>query len=225
MVKLKALIVKVDSSGLKKAASVVNRGGLAVFPTETCYGIAADATSPAAVEKVFSAKGRKKEKALSIIVADERMAREYCEITPLTHHLVHSFMPGPLTLVVKQKKGMLAENISNTDTVAFRIPGHSFALSLVKKIGRPITATSANPSGAPPVYVARKAKELFGDKVDLIVDAGSLPRKSPTALIDLTASPQKLLRSGALAEKAMKAIGDYLWAQKTGRTICVECAD
>ncbi|MCX6767386.1 MAG: L-threonylcarbamoyladenylate synthase [Candidatus Micrarchaeota archaeon] len=223
--KLKTASVKAGAVGAKKAASVIAGGGIVVFPTETSYGIAADATNPAAVEKVFGAKGREKEKALSIIVAGGEMAREYCQISALAQHLIQLFMPGPLTLVVKRKKGKLAENISQNGTVAFRIPGHSFALDLVKKAGRPVTATSANPSGAPPVHDPEEARELFEGRADLVVDGGRLSNKPPSALVDVTVSPPKLLRDGALAKKAMKAARDFVKAQEAGNGICAQCGD
>jgi len=203
---MKAAIVKADGKGLAKAAAAIKAGGVVIFPTETSYGMAADATNPRAVEKVFKAKGRKREKALSIIVADEKMAEKYCKMSPLARRLAKKFMPGPLTLVVKRKGG-LAANISSTGTVAFRVPGHGFARALAKRARKPITATSANQSGAPPVYEIGKAKKLFTDKAGLIVDAGDLKKNPPSTLVDLTAKPPKILREGALAGKIKAVLG------------------
>lgn len=203
---MKMVIVKADGQGLAKAAAAIRAGGTVIFPTETCYGIAADATNPRAVEKVFMAKGRRKEKALSIIVANESMAEKYCKLTPLARRLAKKFMPGPLTLVVKKKSG-LAKNLTTGSTVAFRVPGYSFALKLAKKAGRPITATSANQSGAPPLYDIGDVKMLFSNKADLIVDAGNLKKNPPSTLVDATSRPPRILREGALAAKVRKELG------------------
>lgn len=181
---------------INAAASVIKAGGIIIYPTETAYGIGADATNEDSIKKIFKIKGRKAERAIPIIVSDLKMAKKYATIDEKGRKLINAFMPGPLTIVVKKKNKMLPDILSK-DTVALRISGSEFARALVKKSGVPLTSTSANISGMPLIYDSNEVRKIFFDKVDLILDSGKLKRKKPSTVFDLTSN--KLLRKGPIS--------------------------
>ena len=126
------------------------------------------------------------------------MAEKYAVIDPLARRLIKKFMPGRLTLVVRKKKTL--PYILSKETVGFRIPPHAFSLALLKKFGKPITATSANNSGHPPIYRIKDAIKTFSD-ADLIIDAGNLPKRKPSTVFDII--NRKVLRKGPVKEKGI----------------------
>ena len=193
----KIKIVKADKKGLQAAVEVLAAGGIVVFPTETSYGLAADATNSRAVARVYKIKKRSREKSLSIIVADLKMIGQYALVTSLARKLANRFLSAPLTLVVKLRRGSgskLASNISSNGKIAFRVSSNKFARSLASELGKPITATSANLSGNKPVFSLHGAKKLKG--IDLAVDAGKLPQRKPSTIIDCTSGMPHVLRQG-----------------------------
>lgn len=159
------------------AVRVLNDGGLVIYPTETCYALGADATNPAAVLKVFKAKNRPLDQPLSVIVSSLEMIKEYAIVTREVERLINEFMPGPLTLIVKNKKFPQAL-CGGGVTVGFRIPDNVIALELVKQFGKPIVATSANLHGGPNPY------EVPSVNADFVINAGALPRRSPSTVYD-----------------------------------------
>ncbi|MCX6818746.1 MAG: L-threonylcarbamoyladenylate synthase [Candidatus Aenigmarchaeota archaeon] len=198
---IKTKIVKLsDKKAVAKAVQVLRKGSLVIYPTETSYGIAADATNRNAIKMINSLKKRAG-KFMPIIVSDMRMAGKYIVLNNDVRKLMKKFMPGPLTLVAKKKKlktkGMLG---------GFRIPNNRFARGLVKSFGKPITATSANISGEPPIYKIREIRKAFYGKVEMIVDAGNLPKRKPSTVYD--AERKVVIREGMIKEKdIIKAIG------------------
>lgn len=182
---MKTIIVRQSTSAIEKAVSVLGAGGLIIYPTETCYGLGADATNKKAVAKVFRAKGRDADKKIAFAVSSLQMAKKYFMINDESEKLVKAFMPGPLTLVV------------NGDS--FRIPSNKFALELIEKLGRPITATSANLSGQEPIYNADEIISTFAGNVDLIIDARNLPVRKASTVFDVDS--RKILRDGQISEQ------------------------
>lgn len=191
------IISVTDKNAVKYALQVLRQGGVIVYPTESSYGIGADFSNEKAVRRIFRIKGRIKGKKLSVIVGSIAAIKKYAIIRKDAAALARKFMPGPLTLVVNAKpKG----------TIAFRIPSHPFALSLAKRYKKPITATSANISDKPSLYKIKDVIRIFGGSVDLIIDAGDLPKNKPSTIYDL--SKKKLLRKGPVSErKILKALG------------------
>ncbi len=172
---------------ISKAVKTLQNGGLIIYPTETCYGLGADATNPAAIKKVFIIKNRPFTKPLSVIVSSIEMIKEYAVITRETEQLIKEYMPGPLTLIVKNKtfpKILLGDETR----VGFRIPDHLIALEIVKKLGRPITATSANISSQPNNY------EVPDLPVDYVINQGKLPLRQPSTVYDTII--KKTIREG-----------------------------
>ena len=134
---------------IEKAVTVLKNGGLLVFPTETCYGLAVDATSPAAVSKLFSYKTRREGKPLSIAVSDAKMAAQYVDINEMASNLYKNYLPGPIT-VVSRGLGKVAPGVeSEYGTLGIRIPDYELVLKIINVFGKPITATSANISYLP----------------------------------------------------------------------------
>ncbi len=195
---------------VNEAADVLGDGGLVIMPTETAYGIAADATNDDAVKQVFAAKGRHPDKPMPILVSDRYMIEEYAELSALAHHFMDAFMPGPLSLVVPMKaEHKLAPSLSQKG-IAFRIPGNDFARAIVAELGKPVTTTSANISGEEPLYVADQVKATFQGKVNLILDRGDLSPTMPSTVLDLQGDAPQILRRGPISdEQIQKAIEEF----------------
>jgi len=202
MVATKIIRVEHDREKMAKAidfaVKVVQAGGVIVFPTETSYGIGADATNDKAIRKVEAIKARDPDRPMPVVVSDLRMAREYAVIDEKAERLIEAFMPGPLALVLEKKK--LPDSLSESG-IAFRIPGKEFTRILVQECGVPLVATSANLAGQPDNYKFEDVKSVFGGKVDLILDAGDLPSVLPSTIIDLRHNPPAVLREGPLSSK------------------------
>ncbi len=200
---MRTLIADANSkSAVSEAVRVLKKGGIIVYPTETCYGIGADATNSNAIKKVISAKKRET-KPISIIVSGLPMIRKYCFLNSDTAKLVKKLMPAALTLVVRKrndvKQPRLLPELLSKNTIGFRIPEGDFALKLVKQYGRPVTATSANISSEPQIYRIKEAERIFTGKVDLIINAGDLPRREASTVFDV--KRRKILRKGKITRK------------------------
>ena len=204
-------IIKIESSAIdpgkiSEAAEAIKRGGLVAFPTETVYGLGADALNEQAVADIFTAKGRPPDNPLivHISVLDE-IYRVAAEVPAIVKELSSRFWPGPLTLVVK--KSALVPHIvtAGLDTVAVRMPSHPIALALIKACGRPIAAPSANLSGKPsPTDAEHVVQDLYG-KVDIIIDAGSASVGLESTVFDITVSPPVILRPGGITGEQLQA--------------------
>ncbi len=187
---------------IKKALAVLKKGGLFVFPTETCYGIGADATKKSAINKLYSYKTRREGKPLSIVVANIKMAKKYVEINEMAENLYKSYLPGPIT-VVSKGKGKVAKGVeSEYGTLGIRIPDHKLVLDIVKNFDKPFTATSANISYLPKPYSIKAllknmpAKNL--ELIDLIIDAGELANRETSTVVDTTMNNLNIVRKGQL---------------------------
>ncbi len=183
-----------------RAVDVFKRGGLVVYPTETCYGVGVDATNAQAVNKLLSYKERPEGKAISIAVDSRQMAAQYVEINQTAENLYKNFLPGPVT-VISNSTHQVAKGIEAEDgSLGIRMPAYQFTLDLIKTFGKPITATSANMSGKKTPYkiddilnnIPDKKKEL----IDLIIDAGELPHNPPSTVVDTRLNDEKVLRRG-----------------------------
>ena len=198
-----------DANDVKKAAEVINKGGLVVFPSDTVYILAVDPTNKLAVDKLLGFKDRWTGKAISIAVLDRKMAEEYVVLSENALSIYSNLLPGPFTVVSEGKhkvaKGIEAEN----GTLGIRIPDNKWISDLIKGLGGPVTATSANLSGRTPNYSINFINKLSKKKqgmIDLIVDAGKLPRNKPSTVIDATEPEIKILRRGDLITTSAKTI-------------------
>jgi len=189
---------------LKQAVNTLLSGGLIIFPTETTYGAGVNATNPEAVQKLLAYKSRREGKPLSIAVSGQEMAEKYVELNDQAKILYRQFLPGPVTVVSNVVTGSVAPGVaSEFGTLGVRIPEYQLVLDLVKMLGKPITATSANGSGKPRPYSVKTVFKHLSDKqaslVDLVLDAGTLPSNPPSTVIDTTMSTPVTVRSGKVA--------------------------
>jgi L-threonylcarbamoyladenylate synthase len=188
-----------DSEVLDAAAAVLKSGGTVAFPTESFYGLGADALSPEAVRRVFRIKGRPESKPLLVLVDSIERALALVEgASPGARELMARHWPGPLTLVLRAAPLVPTEVTAGSGTVGVRVPGHAVALGLVRAAGMPVTAPSANPNGGAPPIRAGEVAASFGDAVDFILDAGATAGGAGSTLADCTVWPPRILRQGPI---------------------------
>ena len=198
-----------QSAGIDAAVAALRRGDLAVLPTDTVYGIAADAFTPSAVARLLAAKGRGRDMPVPVLVGAWRTLDGLAaSVTPLTRALVEAFWPGPLTLVVRAA-GSLAWDLGETrGTVAVRMPLHPVALAVLEQTG-PLAVSSANRTGSPPATDAKDAAAQLGSAVAVYLDAGPGDAPVPSTILDLTGERPRVLRAGALPlERLREVAGD-----------------
>jgi L-threonylcarbamoyladenylate synthase len=184
-----------------EAAAAIGRGEIVAFPTETYYGLAVDALNGAALDRLFALKGRAGEKASALLVADLAMLADLCaEVSPRACDLAAAHWPGPLTLALPAKPD-LPPAIVHEGFVAARVSSHPLALALVTAVGRPITATSANPAGSAPARTAAEVLAYFGAEGLHVLDGGPTPGGPPSTLVRLRGRDVEILRRGAIAIK------------------------
>lgn len=189
---------------IARAVNVLQAGGLVAFPTDTLYALGADATNPAAVGRVFAAKGRQTTRALPVLVMDAEMAGRYAEVTAAARRLMDAFWPGPLTLILRGT-GDLPEAISGSgEGIGLRAPNSPTVLALLGTLGRPIIGTSANRTGGPDPRTAREVSAQLGDLFDLLLDGGPTPVGRPSTVVDLTGDPPRFVRVGAIPEERVR---------------------
>ncbi len=187
---------------IAEVIKVLKKGGIFVFPTETCYGLGADATNPKAIAKLYNYKTRREGKPLSIAVSDIEMAAKYVDINEMAINLYTNYLPGPIT-VVSKSKGNLAKGIeSEYGTLGIRIPDYPLVLDIIRNFGKPFTATSANASYLPKPY---SIKALLKDTpiksqglIDLIIDVGQLPHREASTVVDTTMNNLNIMRPGQI---------------------------
>ncbi len=195
-------ILLVDSEApvdevLAPAAAILRRGGLVAFPTESFYGLGAAALDPDAVERVFTVKGRPDGKPLLVVVDSVAMAeRLAADVPPGARDLMARHWPGPLTLVLKAAADVPSRLTGGTGTLGVRMPAHPIALGLVRATRLPLTAPSANPSGAEPPTTAMQVKRYFDGAVDVILDGGATAGGAASTVADCTEWPPRVLRQG-----------------------------
>ena len=207
-------LIKVSPSNpqddlIQMASEILQSGGLVAFPTETVYGLGADALSSIAVNKVFAAKGRPADNPLIVHIAESEQIKELTDtIPPVGKVLADAFWPGPLTLVVKSSLSVPKVVTGGLDTVAVRVPKHNVTLELIKKLNRPIVGPSANKSGRPSPTTAQHVYDDLNGKIDLILDAGPTLIGIESTVVDVTVNPPLILRFGGLTrEKIEQLIG------------------
>jgi L-threonylcarbamoyladenylate synthase len=200
-------IVQTDPAAIREAAAILGQGGLVAFPTETVYGLGADARNEHAVAKIFAAKDRPQFNPLIVHVRDLESAAAYAEFDDRARALAARYWPGPLTLVAPRRAdGGLSLLVSaGLDTVALRVPAHPTAQALLAKFDGPIAAPSANASGAVSPTRAEHVAQSLGDKVDLIIDDGPCAIGLESTVVDLSGETICVLRHGAVTLEDLNA--------------------
>jgi L-threonylcarbamoyladenylate synthase len=211
--------VEASESTIREAARLLRDGRLVAFPTETVYGLGADATNGRAVAAIFEAKGRPRFNPLIVHVASLAAAEELAEMTPAARRLAGEFWPGPLTLVLKRREGSsLSELVSaGLATVAIRVPDHPIARALLAAVDLPLAAPSANKSGRVSATQAQHVAADLGASVAMILDGGPTAHGIESTVLDATGDKVALLRPGAvpvdvvetvLGEKLLRPVSD-----------------
>ncbi len=199
--------VRVDAAqGVEAAVAALRRGVLAVLPTDTVYGVAADAFSPDAVGRLLEAKGRGRDMPTPVLVGSSRTLDGLADVVPqLARDLVDAHWPGPLTLVLRHAATLSWDLGETRGTVALRMPLDPVALAVLAETG-PLAVSSANRSGLPPARDAAEAARQLGLAVEVYLDAGEVTDPIPSTILDLTADRPRLLRTGALSLEQLREL-------------------
>lgn len=205
-------IIKIDANNpetdkLEYAAEVLRNGGLVAFPTETVYGLGANALDKTAVAKIFEAKGRPSDNPLIVHIADNSDLDMLSKNIPeITGSLVEEFWPGPLTLVMPKAPAIPRIVTAGLDSVAVRMPSHPIARALISKAGVPIAAPSANSSGRPSPTCAGHVIEDLDGKIDVIIDGGSVEVGLESTVLDITSPVPAILRPGGVTYEQLASL-------------------
>jgi len=218
---------------IQETIQELNKGQLVIYPTETCYGIAADATNENAIQTLLQYKRKRTDKPISIAVANQNMAEQYVHINPTAQNIIKNFLPGPITVVCKGKHKVAPHVESPIGTLGIRIPAYPLILELIETYNKPITATSANASYKKTPYFIQDILDNTTKKqqqyISLILDAGTLPKQKTSTVMDTTLEGIHILRQGdiqgttfhshneqetkQLAKKILETIEPYLGNQ------------
>jgi L-threonylcarbamoyladenylate synthase len=195
------------AGGLVDAGSAIRRGELVVMPTDTVYGVAADAFNPTAVNLLLAVKGRGRDMPVPVLVASQQMADAVVEaMSEAGRALAEKFWPGALTLVVRHTSHLAWDLGETRGTVAVRVPDHPIALSLIEQTG-PLAVSSANRSGNPAPVTAMDARLQLGAAIAVYLDAGPGPDVAlPSSIVDVTGDQPRLLRAGALDVERLRDV-------------------
>ena len=195
------------STSLKQAIDILRNGGVVGIPTDTVYGVAANALDEKAVDKVFDLKGREDTSPIPVLIGQvEDLYRYGREIPDQAIELARAFWPGQMTIVVPKADIIPSVVSGGLDTVGLRIADHPVPRELVSALGAPITATSANISGTDSLSSAKSVLEQLGHSLDMVFDGGELPPSRPSTVVDASVSPPRILREGAVPRAAIEQV-------------------
>jgi L-threonylcarbamoyladenylate synthase len=190
---------------LAQAVAVLADAGVIALPTETFYGLAADAFAPPALARVNALKGKPTDSPILLLLADFAQADQVvASPPPLFGRLAERFWPGPLTMVVPAAAGVPREVSGGGTTVAVRVPGLALPRRVAAGLGRPISGVSANPTGRPPLRKASDVATFFSELLDMILDGGAAPGGAPSTILDLSGTKPRLLREGLIPLSALR---------------------
>jgi L-threonylcarbamoyladenylate synthase len=216
-------VSKNPAGAITDAVSVLADGHCVAIPTETVYGLAADATNPAAITRIYETKGRPRFNPLICHMSDLAMAERYAVFDPVSRRLAEAFWPGPLTLVLPLRKdsGIHALTTAGLDTVGIRVPD-GFAGDLIRAFGRPLAAPSANTSGRISATSADHVEADLGSKIALILDAGPCTVGVESSIVKVEGDDIRLLRPGGLATEEIERVVGRPLVRKEGATAAIE---
>ncbi len=204
-------VIKVNSERpererVEEAARIIRKGGLVAFPTETVYGLGADAMNERAVRRIFEVKGRPAKNPLIVHVSNKQQVYEIAQVNGIAEKLMETFFPGPLALVI-DKKDIPDIVTAGTGGVAVRMPDHPVALMLIELANTPLVAPSANISGRLSPTKAEHVIEDLGDRIDAIIDGGEVKIGIESTVLDVRSKPAKILRMGAVTPEMLEKAG------------------
>jgi len=203
--------------GMRLARAAIGRGELVVLPTDTVYGVGADAFDPDAVQRLLDAKGRTRQSPPPVLVPGIPTLDALAEtVPPAIRDLVTEFWPGPLTVILPARRSLSWDLGETGGTVALRMPDQRIALELLAETG-PLAVSSANRTGRPPATTAQHAFDELGDSVEVYLDGGPTPGSVPSTILDATAlvtgtGPLRIVRSGVLSDDALRAVAPAAFA-------------
>jgi len=195
---------------VEKGVKILQKGGVIAFPTDTVYGLGADAINATAVERIYEVKNRPKHQQLPLLIADvERLITLADPIPEIAWFLARRFWPGGLTLVLP-KTNSLPVYLAPGPTIAVRIPNHPVCLALIQHLGNPLIGTSANISGQPAALTAEEVGQQLGGKIDFIINGGKCPGGKESTVVDVTRESPIILRQGIIpSEEIDRAYKEY----------------
>jgi L-threonylcarbamoyladenylate synthase len=200
-------VVPATNENLRRAAEMLRSGELVSFPTETVYGLGANAADPVAVRRIFEAKGRPTSHPLIVHLPDSGLLEEWAaDVPPVVGELARRFWPGPLTLVLRRAAGVPLEVTGGQETVAVRVPGHSVARRLLREFGGGVAAPSANRFGRISPTAAEHVVSELGDAVGLVLDGGPSEVGLESTILDLSGGVPRLLRPGGVSREALAQV-------------------
>ncbi len=206
-----------DPKAIKEAVKIVQRGGAIVYPTDTVYGIGANALDPEAVIKVFNIKNRPRDQAMPVAVSGIEMAEELVFVTVEARRLIERFWPGALTLILKKRPTLPAEVTGGSDRAGLRAPNHPVPLSIIRMAQLPITSTSANRHGLPSPLTVEEAVRQLGEGIDLVIDAGGATGGVPSTVLDLTSTVPAIIRKGPVSKEEIEATIGFVVADRASK--------
>lgn len=188
-----------------RAVTVLKKGGVVAYPTDTVYGLGAGMTCIAAIERIFEIKNRSRGMALPLLLADKSQIEDVVKsVPPSARRLIDNFLPGALTIIL-WKADIVPDIITaGGNTVAVRIPAHPVPVALIKGLGIPIVGTSANLSGQPSPRTAAAVRRQIGGKIDMLIDGGRCPGGIESTVVDLTGEKPVIRRQGAITIEQLK---------------------
>jgi L-threonylcarbamoyladenylate synthase len=196
-----------SSNPIEEIQSVLNSGGVIAFPTDTFYGLAADPFNPDAISKIFKIKQRPEDKPLLVLIHSlDQLADLTQEVTDHARKLMEHFWPGPLTLIFKAASGLPDTLTAGTGTIGIRLPGHPFTRRFLEALDRPLTAPSANISGAGEPKTVQELSSALTEGLDLVVDGGPTPGGKVSTILDTTTHPPTLIREGVLSRSDLESV-------------------
>lgn len=210
---LKINLDRPEKEAIGEAAEAIKNGKVIIYPTDTVYGLGANAFDEDAIKKIFEIKGRDFNKPISIIVRDIEMAKEVASFGRNTEKILEKIFPGPVTVILFKKKVLSEILTGGTEKIGLRIPDCKFTRILMENLDFPITTTSANISGEGASGNISEILSQFKNKKtkpDLVIDAGALPKSSSSTVIDLTGPEPKILRTGPVTKHELKKIFNNL---------------
>lgn len=224
-------IVKISDESIREAAAVLSCGGLVAFPTETVYGLGGDAYNPAALARIFEAKGRPRFDPLIVHIADIKTLEKIADLSPLDAAarkniaaLTDTFWPGPLTLILPKQDIVPELATSGLPTVAVRLPTHDAAIKLIAHSTGAVAAPSANPFGYLSPTRAEHVADTLGEKVEIILDGGPTQFGLESTVLDLSGGSVRILRPGAIPREAIEAVAGPVAFGNTGSSDSVKAA-
>lgn len=200
---------------IKLAISILKKGGIVAFPTDTVYGLGADPLNAQAVGKIYKVKKRSSNLALPLLLAEKSDLLRVAIVVPeIAWQLAERFLPGGLTLVLRKSPWVPGSVTAGGDTVAVRIPNHPVTIALIRGLGTPLVGTSANLSGRPSPVTAEEVREQLDDEVDFIIDGGRCPGGTESTVLDLTGKVPALIREGAIPRAELTKLCGPLFTKK-----------